>query len=261
MKKQLVMALVPALMLLASFPAWGSDGDIIFRATLQGTTDQAGYECDFWRVRYNNGQGNQPFGSCQPPVVTVYAELKGASAGGITGVEFAAHYNGTIVAPVGYILFPIPLHGATTDLGNVWDKGGNLAWNTCKTGDSNGRLPLYQLIIINTTPCGPSQKPGELVIEAASHSIPSNPFLRCPLFTLCDDPAFTKVCLGDNLTTCQRQQPPFPYDATCSSSGTFSINSPSSGVGGCNPPPGKPAVANASIQADATWSNLKALYR
>jgi hypothetical protein len=259
MKKQLALALVPALLALASFPAWGSDGDIVMLATLQGTTDQQGYECDFWLIKHNNGKGNSPFGACLPPVITVYGELKGASAGGISGVEFAVEYNGSTLTPSGYIIIPLPLHGASTNLGNPFNGGGNLTWNSCNTGDMYGRIPLYQVITFSAWPCGPSQRPPQLDIVVASHSAPSNPFFRCPLFTLCDDPAFTKVCLGDDLYMCERQQPPFPMDATCSTSGTFSINAPSSGVGGCNPPPSKMA-ANPSVEDD-TWSNVKALYR
>lgn len=259
MKKQLVMALVPALVLLASFPAWGSDGDILMLASLSGTTEKTGYECGFWKITWNNGKGNQPFGACQAPVITMYGELKGASAGGITGVEFAVGYDGGLLPPPGYFFLPIPIHGAGTSLGNPFFGGGNLTWDTCQTGNLAGRVPLFNILVISTNPCGPSQQPPQMELSGIGHTSPSNPFFRCPLFTLCDAPAYTKVCLGDNLEMCVRQQPPFPTDATCSTSGSFMIND-NQGVGACNPPPGKTA-ASSTIATSETWSGMKALYR
>lgn len=261
MKRQLALALMPALLVLVSLPAWGSDGDIIWRATLLGTTDQAGYECDFWNTKWNNGKGNSPFGACYTPVITVYAELKGASAGGITGIEWSADYNGSPILPPGYAILPLPLHTANNQLGNAFFSGGeNLAWNACQTADMNGRIPLYTIITFPTAPCGPSQRPPELTLTAGGHLSPSNPFYRCPLFTLCDGPTFTKVCLGDDVYMCERQQPPFPMDAFCSSSGTFTFNGTAAGVGQCTPPPGKLA-ASPKIDDSRTWGNVKALYR
>jgi len=264
MKRQLALALVPALLALASIPAWGSDGDIVMFSSLVGTADQQGYECTSWRIKHNNGQGSQPFGSCQPPVLTVYADLKGASADGITGVEWAIELRPTNSATIpGYFVLPVPIHGASLQLGSAFlsqPRGENLSWDVCKTGDMNGRIPLYQVFIFSQAPCGPSQQPPQLEMVAGAHSSPGNIYFRCPLFTLCDGPTYTKVCLGDNLTLCKTMVPPFPIASTCSSSGEFSINTPGSGVGQCTPPPGKVAAA-AAIAKESSWGSVKALYR
>jgi hypothetical protein len=77
---------------------------------------------------------------------------------------------------------------------------------------------------------------------------PSNQFYQCPLFTLCDDPVFTKVCLGSNLRTCQNPEPPFPMNATCSTSGEFYLN------------PGPTRNCTVAVQ-QSTWSTMKEMYR
>ena len=88
----------------------------------------------------------------------------------------------------------------------------------------------------------------ELVLKVVKHDIPSNQFFQCPLFTLCDAPVYTKVCLGSNITTCRNPEPPFPNNATCSSSGTAFVN----------PAPGHNCTVAVTNQA---WSTVKGLYR
>jgi len=270
MKRQLALGLVPALLALASFNAWASDGDIQMVSQVIGTGGgHVGDECPFWKIVFNSSSpnGKSPWGVCQPPVIKVYAELKGASAGGISGAEYAGTFGPNASADAGYFFIEIPVP-ATTLLGNAWfppdpaPRGVNIAWNNCQTGGGTGRVLLSTLIVIPTAPCGRDVLPPQMDMTTGQHFSPSNVFFRCPLFTLCDGPVFTKVCLGDNLTPCQTPVPPFPIASTCSSSGFFSINSPSSpGVGHCNPPPGKAGSSAEALANSATWGTVKDLYR
>jgi hypothetical protein len=278
MKRQLALVLVPALLALVSFNAWASDGDILMVSQVVGTGGgHTGDECTFWKIVFNNSSpnGKSPWGVCQPPVIKVYAELKGASANGISGVEYAGTYGPTNAADPGYFFIEVPAP-ATTVLGNAFfppdpaPRGQNMVWDTCQTGGSAGRVLLATLIVIPTTPCGSAAVPGEIHLAGGRHNDPSNPLFRCPLFTVCDAPVFTKVCLGDNLTLCPAPiipgcgtpgRPPCPNVATCSTSGSFAINDPTSpGVGACSPAPGKTGPS-AAVASEATWSHMKALYR
>ena len=283
MKRQLALALVTALLALVSFNAWASDGDILMVSQVVGTGGgHTGDECTFWKIVWNNSSpnGKSPWGVCQPPVIKVYAELKGASANGISGVEYAGLYGPTTAADPGYFFIDIPAP-ATTSLGSAWfppdpapsssPRGINMAWEACQTGGSAGRVLLSTLIVIPTTPCGSDVLPGQINLSAGQHGQPSNPLFRCPLVTLCDAPVFTKVCMGDNVVTdcpafiipgCGTPgRPPCPNVASCSTSGSFAINDPTSpGVGACNPAPGKTGPS-AVVASEATWSQMKALYR
>jgi len=248
--------------LAAAVGAWASDGEIQITAGLLGSSS-AGEECDFWRLKWNNGQGNQPFGSCQPPILNVYAQLSGASASGVTGVEFAAQIGDDNGADAGYFLVEIPNQTATTLLGRAFvppdptPRGMNISWNTCQS--AGGRVLISTVIVFPTAGCGPSERPPKLTFSGAQHAAPSNIFFRCPLFTLCDGPVFTKVCLGTNIVDCQTQVPPFPIASKCSTSGLFTINPGGSvGVGQCNI--NKNVHPPALVRAD-TWSNVKSLYR
>jgi len=269
MKKQLALALVPVLLALVSFTAWASDGDIQMLAQVTGTGGgHIGDECTFWKIVYNNSgpNGKTPWGVCQPPTINVYAELKGASAGGITGAEYAGTFGATTAADPGYFFLEIPNPMATTVLGSAFfppdpaPRGQNIVFDTCQDGLGTGRVLLATLIVIPTVPCGSTQLPPQINMSTVQHFLPSNVYFRCPLFTLCDAPAYTKVCLGDNITLCRTPVPPFPTASQCSTSGAFAINDPTSpGIGACQPPPGKTAAA-ATIES-TTWGNVKGLYR
>lgn len=265
MKKQLALALVPALLVLASIPAWGSDGDIMMLSDV--ARGNSGKSCPFWQIQWKSGTSNGvPFGVCQPPVITVYGELKGASAGGITGAEFAGMIGPNNAPDFGYFLLEIPNPEATTVLGSAFfppdpaPRGMNMVFDACQTGGTTGLVELLKIIVIPLVPCGPGQSPPQLNMMTGQHSSPSNVFFRCPLFTLCDAPAYTKVCLGDNIVMCTTPVPPFPQASMCSTSGSYAINDPTQAdIGTCPNVKGK-AAAPASIE-DATWSNVKAMYR
>ena len=92
---------------------------------------------------------------------------------------------------------------------------------------------------------------GELPLQVISHDIASNPFFQCPLFNLCDDPVFTKVCLGTDLTICRNPRPPFAMKATCSTSGHALINPQGETSADCEPTAVQPS----------SWSTMKGMYR
>ena len=265
MFRQLPSVVTLVALALTSLPAWGSDGDI---AIVAGLLDKhgrkfQGAECDYWLIKWNDASetGVPPFGTCTPPTLKVYAVLEGASAQGITGVEFAVRMGPDVFPDVGYIMFEIPAPGATVTLGSAFTppdperRGMNITWDTCQTGDQGRRL-LETIVVIPTVPCGPSQRPPEFQMTVSQHSHPSNIYFRCPLFTLCDGPVYTKVCLGDDIVLCQTQTPPFPNDSQCSTSGRFVING-SGSLGSCGVPKG---FAPAPLE-QGTWSELKSLYR
>jgi hypothetical protein len=271
MRKHLAIALSVAFLALASMPAWASDGDIIMVAQTynQETMEYTGeFECPFWTMKHHgNSQGNE-FGSCvPPPAINIYAELKGASAAGITGVEFAATYGPDGAPDTDWAIFSVGYNPtASVRLGDAFlpvdpgTRGLNMSWDNCQ--NDNGRVYIGTIVLFGIAPCGPSQLPPSFFMEGGQATDPSNPFFRCPLFSLCDAPVFTKVCLGDNIVPCEVQAPPFPLSATCSTSGRFSINvSKDTGLGKCYPA-GKAGVQSQDkLTAEATWSSVKELYK
>jgi hypothetical protein len=232
-----------------------SDGDLAIVAEVSD-----GLECDFWRVRWNNAseKGRPPFGSCQPPLLKVYAQLSGASAAGISGAEYAVRFGPDDSPDTGYLLFEIPNPSAVAWIGSAFDppdpapRGVNISWSECQGGGSS-RVLLSTVLVIVTAPCGRSQRPPELSIRGVQHSNPSNSILRCPLFTLCDGPAWTKVCLGDNIVECPSQGP-LGINARCSSSGTFQING-TGGIGHCK------GLQKPAVTEQLSWTRIKSLYR
>jgi hypothetical protein len=247
--------------------ARASDGEISFLAEISDKNGHPGEVCDTWDIKWRNASdsGSPAYGSCVAPVINVYAELTGASANGITGVEFAAQIGDDRFADPGYILVEIPNSDATTVLGRAFTppdprpRGMNMVWDACQTGGGTGRVLIETVLVFPTAPCGPSQNPPKLHITAGGHNTPSNIFFRCPLVTICDAPVFTKVCLGTNIVPCQTQVPPFcPNCSRCSTTGQFIING-AGGVGHCFVP--KAEGTGGAAATTVNWSQLKALYR
>jgi len=256
-----VITMLAGLLTVAS-PARPSDGDIAIVAEVSGTGRTEARQCDFWRVQWNHASPDEaktPFGNCQPPVLDVYANLSGASAGGITGVEFGVRLGADRYPDPGYILIEIPTSTTIVRLGSAFTppdaerRGMNLVWSSCQQG-TNGRVFLGRVLVLPTAPCGPSVTPPKLEMTVGQHWWPSNRYLRCPLFTLCDAPAFTKVCLGSDYAPCDLEVPPFSRVANCSSSGTFVING-AQGIGRCQ------SAKQESDAAPQTWSQVKSLFR
>ncbi len=171
----------------------------------------------------------------------VYAVLEGASSAGITGAEYSVAIGPVNISSAGTTedlavddllitedFTPITSLGGIVvgpgafTPGDPSDRGVSVAFTSCQTGD--GTKVLLETIVVTNVGCLPGGTPTEVPIRIIRHDSPLNVFFQCPLFTLCDSPAFTKVCLGDDLITCQVPLPPFPLTATCSSSGEFLIN-------------------------------------
>jgi hypothetical protein len=275
MKRQLPLALAVAFLSLACVSAWASDGEITITALdLATDTGKPLQECDYWVAKHRGNTDGHHFGSCQLPLegLKVYANLMGASAGGITGVEFSVNYGADGGADPGWqVVFEnFFVSNPTNFLGTAWApidpglRGLNLSWNVCQTGAEDGvddgRVLLEQIIIIPTGGCGPSIKPPGLTVQVGQHSAPGNVLFRCPLFTLCDGPVFTKVCLGTNIVSCQTQVPPFPNASLCSTSGEFAFQPQHKGTCANPPKAGVDGYAH-QIENDKTWSNVKSLYR
>jgi hypothetical protein len=257
-----------------------SNGELLMVA--EAETGHSGNirECGFWSIKYRGKSQGNSFGSCRPPVILVYADLQGASADGITGAEFAGLIGPDAAVDPNYLLIEIPSFTASQIVGRAFSppdpfsRGMNIGWNACQ--NDNGRVFLERILVIPLVPCGPEPTPAvpQLVIGGAQHGVPNNPLFRCPLFTLCDMPAFTKVCLGTNITMCPHSpipgfcgvpgRPPCPSIAQCSTSGSFTINPvPEMDIGDCTPV-GKSASSSTDdrvLDDTKTWSTMKGLYR
>lgn len=125
-------------------------------------------------------------------VLYVYAVTEGVSASGLTGAEFRIEVS----HPQGWSLNYMAPSAATTVLGNALDKepgvtnnkGVNLAFAECQL-PVNSRIPLGAISVGNY-----SGSPTNLTVKR--HEKPKNPNFTCPLFTLCDSPAFTSRCMS-----------------------------------------------------------------
>jgi hypothetical protein len=261
-KKTAAFGAILGCVLIWSFPSWGADGHLKFLARTQGPPEM---ECPFWITEYHGSGKGGPFGSCAMPAIDVYVELEGASAGGITGVEFAGQIGPDNSPDLDWLLLELPNPTANIVLGSAFvppdpaPRGLNIAWSSCQ--NDGGRVHVLTVLPIALRPCGPGERPPSLSLSGVQHSSPSNVFFRCPLVTLCDAPAFTKVCLGDNIVDCETPVPPFPIASKCSTSGEFVINPRGHrGLNQCERAlaTGSPKAANV---AEESWSSVKALYR
>ena len=186
-------------------------------------------------------QGSIPCGNVG--TIYVYGLLQGSSGSGLTGAEYLVTPNSAALWTDYLFNESFPL--GATNVGNAFGPtatGLNLAWASCQTGDGT-KVLLETVQVLNLGCTGTEYK-----MTVTKKASASNQFFQCPLFTLCDDPVFTKVCLGSNIRTCQNPEPPFPNNATCSSSGTAYLN----------PAPGRSCTV---AVANGTWSSMKGLYR
>jgi hypothetical protein len=230
MKRQLVALLASAL-LLPALPCSAANGNIGIFADPHAATCMATVPC---------------MGTLK---LWVYALLEGSSAGGITGAEYSIDVGSSAPDPLWF--FSETFNASATVVGtgalnpgDALSRGVNLAWAQCQPG---GPVPFVLLETVTALSFDCAQS--KLILTVVKHDVASNQFFQCPLFVLCDDPVYTKVCIGSNLTTCRNPEPPFPNNATCSTSGQFILN-PVIGVDRC-----KVGVET------ATWSTMKELYR
>jgi hypothetical protein len=175
----------------------------------------------------------------------VYALLQGSSGGGIQGAEYSISQSASVDWIISEDYSPSTNNGAITVGGGALTgliPGINLGWPACQVGPGSVLLQTISLFDATGTDAG---TPVTLRVEA--HQTPGNPFFRCPLFNLCDDPVFTKVCLGSNLTTVTCPFPPGAFACTTSSSGELIIN------------PEEGQSCTVAVQ-QKTWSEMKSLY-
>lgn len=193
-------------------------------------------------------QGEVPMG---PPVrMYVYAFLQGGSLGGITGAEYKCQQGpSNAIDPQGY-MFMETFDPTATILGtgafsnpDPGGRGVNVAWPSCQVGDGT-KVLLEYVDVLN-----PLGSTAEMLLKIVRSDTYTNQFFKCPLFVLCDEPVFTKVCVGYGVVACQQDPPPTPppYTSQCSTSGIAYIN----------PIPGRDCRVGVS---PATWSSVKSLY-
>lgn len=150
---------------------------------------------------YADPQGVSPCVSVpQGSGATLYlvATLGGPSASGISGAEFRIEVG----SPAGWFVSFTPPSGAValgqaldTDPENANDGSGlNLSFAACQTGGA-GRVPLGTIGVFNL-----SGSPTSLTVKR--HSTPSNSSFICPLFVLCDEPVYSKLCLSEGGEGC-----------------------------------------------------------
>ena len=131
----------------------------------------AGNDCDFTTTAFT------PF-TCYVLVL-----LGGDPAvAGITGAEFQL----TGLADPSLVATVTPNPAANLSLGNPLAGGCNIAFPGCQTG------PVVLLYTLSVLPVGPVAGRD---LRIAQRATPSNPAFSCPLVTLCDAPAFTKICV------------------------------------------------------------------
>ena len=218
-----------ALILLVTSPALGVNGNIGFR-----TED--------WNHCLTIPCGQNGF-------VYVYAVLSGASASGITGVEFGIQQS----APSGFSFAEIPAAGPNIVLGTAMLDPGtglggiNLNYPACETGQSDpgstpsGVVLLMRLFVQNNCSTSVNQ------LTVVARNPPTNQFLRCPLFVLCDG-AFSLYCAGSNVMPITCPFPPFNQACSTSTSGLFYLN------------PNSPVQCRIAVESES-WTGIKSLYR
>lgn len=227
MKRQLLAACTLALLVAAS-PSLAANGNIGIFADTGLATCQASVPCDGSITLY------------------VYALLQGASQAGISGAEYKVQIG--LDTDVDDLLFAEVFDVTATTIGtgafnppDVTERGINLAYAECNVGDGT-KVLLETVTVFDMGGCGTETR-----LTVVKHDNQSNDFFLCPLFTLCDAPAFSKVCLGSNIVLCQNPNPPFANDSRCSTSGEFVLN----------PLPGSDCTVAVE---ETTWSKVKGLY-
>ena len=167
---------------------------------------------------------------CSGPITgtvfgSVWMNLGGASAGGVTGAEFRIDNSNSNAFLVSFQADP----AVAISIGDPMVSGCNVAWATCQTG-TGGRVKIGQLVITEIMPTD------DVTMTVRQHFTPSNPSpeFACALITQCDDPLYTKVCVS----------------ATNSDHWRAVMNPTGAIAGGCVPVAVEPT----------TWTSVKSLY-
>jgi hypothetical protein len=166
MRRKSLLAVVVAGALALSVSAQAADG------TIGIYLDDAGTQCEGFII--------------QPVTMgSVWMNLAGATAGGITVAEFRI----TNSDPSAYTVSFIPDAGVDVTIGDPLLAGTLVAFGTCQ-GAGTGRVKLGQLVILENA------NTADVNLTVRQHFTPSNEEYPCPLAVLCDEPFYTKVCLG-----------------------------------------------------------------
>ena len=145
---------------------------------------------------YADSNGTAPCVTIPPlqaRLLYVLAKLDGTSANGITGAEFRIEVENpdgwmfSYYPPPAQILVgnPVDLDPADPDDGS----GLSIALASCLP-PANGIVSLGTLLAFNMS--GDATR-----LSIKRHSTPTNAYYPCPLFTLCDAPEYTSVCMGE----------------------------------------------------------------
>jgi len=182
---------------------------------------------------YLDAAGTQCDGTAMPGTPldgSVWVNLAGSTTAGITGAEFRidpADLTGDYV----YVATSNPV--ANIVLGDPFNSlGVNIGFPTCQDGATNsGRVQLFTFQVVDLSPSASQNN----WLTLRQRFTPTNPNFRCALVTLCDSPAFTKVCLSAPDSDHWR-----------------AVVNPGVGVSGnCSP---------VAVE-EGTWSKVKDLYR
>jgi hypothetical protein len=164
MSKNLLVAFVGTCVLCASAAVQANDGSIAVYL------DAAGTQCE------GNINGAPVTGS-------IFLNLAGATAGGITGAEFRVDNSD----PNAYSVSSSPSPDVTIALGNPFVLGCNVSFQDCQVGP---RVPLYSLVILEQA------HTADVTLTVRQKYEPTNPSTPCALAILCDAPVYTSVCIG-----------------------------------------------------------------
>ena len=136
---------------------------------------------------YVDAAGTQCTGTTTGGVVigSIWVDLAGAAAGGFTGAEFRVDNSQREYTSVSVT----PDAGASIVLGDAFNSAGtNIAYASCQTGP---RVRLATFTLVEMSPVT------DIWLSVTQKYTPTNWTFDCPLLTLCDEPAYTKVCVGE----------------------------------------------------------------
>lgn len=134
-------------------------------------SDPAGNSCEF------SAAVGQSF------TLYILATLGGGASGGMTGAEFRV-----AGIPAGWTTSEVANPAAGIVFGDPMGAGTNITFPTCQTG-TGGKVLLFTVTV------NPSTVVSDVILKVEMHTTPSNASFQCPLVTLCDPPAFTKLCV------------------------------------------------------------------
>ena len=117
-----------------------------------------------------------------PTILYVVGKTAGATASGVTGAEFRIQFQN----PSGYYLsYTAP--GSAQTVGAPLDSTGfNITWPACQVPATDSTVSFGTIWVFN------AGAGGQTDIIVKRRNPPSNPLFPNALFTLCDDPAFSK---------------------------------------------------------------------